>query len=203
MNIKNIQEIINLEQLDGILESCKATPTSEIMPGGSFYKLKSRDFRYPNGSIQRREFVDKRPATIVVPEDPAGKLIMVVQPTALTEEGALIEFPAGYAEPGEDDKTAGIRELLEETGLATESKHITDLGCHYQDPGLIRQPVHIYLAEYCQQIQKPKPDHGEYIQLYKVRKGLFFEMLRAGYIKDANTYIAGIQALFYLGILEY
>ena len=37
---------------------------------------------------------------------------------------------------------------------------------------------------------------------YKVSKLMFFNMLRHGYIKDANTFIAGILALFQLGILS-
>lgn len=200
---QEIQEITSLEQLDKYLAACKATPASEIMNGGSFYQLKCRDFYYPNGTIQRREYVDKRPATIIVPEDQDGKLIMVIQPTALTAEGSLIEFPAGYAEADDQDNQAtGIRELLEETGLTTAPEHITNLGYHYQDPGLIRQPVHAYLAECCVQHHKPKPDKGEYIKLYKTSRVMFLRMLHGGYLKDANTYLAGIQALFHLGCLE-
>lgn len=202
MSGQKIEEITTFERLDECLKACKVTPASKISDGGSFYKLKHRDFRYPNGTVQRREYVDKRSATVVVPEDPAGRFIMVIQPTALVEEGALIEFPAGYAEAGEDDMATGIREMLEETGLMTEPEYITDLGRHYQDPGLVPQPVHAYLAEYCIQQRKPELDGGEYIKLYKVSKAMFLRMLHGGYIKDANAYIAGIQAMFQLGCLE-
>lgn len=200
---QKIPEITSIEQLDRCLAACRVIPTGEATDGGGFYKLKACSFSYPDGTVQRREYVDKRPATIVVPEDPDGNLIMVIQPTALTQEGSLIEFPAGYAAASDkDDMATGIREMLEETGLTTEPEHVTDLGCHYQDPGLIRQPVHAYLAEYCVQHYKPRPDKNEYIKLYKVRKSFFLHMLHVGYIKDANTYIAGIQALFRLGCLE-
>lgn len=203
MKICTIEEITSLEQLDQLLAACKVSPVGGVTPGGGFYKLKCQKFRYPDGKIQYREYVDKRPATIVVPEDPDGKLIMVIQPAALVEEGSLIEFPAGYAEAGEDDITTGIRELLEETGLTTQISNITDLEYHYQDPGLIRQPVHAYLAEYCEQVQAPTLDSGEYIKLYKVSKSMFMRMLHAGYIKDDNTYIAAIQALFQLEYLKW
>lgn len=202
MKFCKIEEITSLEHLDQLLATCKVAPIGEIMPGGGFYKLKCQEFRYPDDKIQRREYVDKRPATIVVPEDPDGNFIMVIQPTALVKEGSLIEFPAGYAEAGENSMATGIRELLEETGLTTEIDNITDLGYHYQDPGLIRQSVHAYLAEYCKQVQAPSLDDGEYVKLYKVSKSLFLKMLHTGYIKDANTYIAAIQALFQLGRLE-
>ncbi len=201
--IPEIESITSLRHLNQLLADCKATPVGEVMPGGGFYRLRCQEFRYPDGKIQRREYVDKRPATMVVPEDSEGNLIMVIQPTALVAEGSLIEFPAGYAEEGEDDLATGIRELLEETGLTTDPVNITKLGPHYQDPGLIRQPVTVYLAEYCEQIQEPKPDHGEYIKLYKVSKPLFMKMLRSGYLQNANTYIAAVQALFHLQILEY
>lgn len=197
-----IQEITSLEQLDNYLGTCKAIPIGVPTDGNGFYKLMCQTFKYPNGGIKPREYIDKNPATIMVPEDPDGNFIMVIQPAGLTSERSLIEFPAGYVKPHEDSKTTGIREMLEETGLTTSLKHITYLGNHYQDPGSIRQPVHAYLAEYCIQHHRPKPDDGEYIQLYKVSKLMFFNMLRHGYIKDANTFIAGILALFQLGILS-
>ena len=125
-----------------------------------------------------------------------GKLLVIH-----TDKGDY-KFPGGGVEPGESLEQALGREMLEETGLTTSLKHITYLGNHYQDPGSIRQPVHAYLAEYCIQHHRPKPDDGEYIQLYKVSKLMFFNMLRHGYIKDANTFIAGILALFQLGILS-
>lgn len=197
-----IPEITNFEQLDNCLNACKAIPTGEITDSDGFYKLKRQTFKFPNGTIQPREYIDKDPAAVIVPEDPDGNFIMVIQPAGLTNERALIEFPAGYVKPHEDSKTTGVREMLEETGLMTDLANITYLGYHYQDPGAIRQPVHAYLAEYCNQHYQPKPDSGEYIQLYKVSKVMFLSMLHRGYIKDANTFIAGIQALFHLGILE-
>lgn len=205
--IKEIREITSLAQLDEYLKECRATPASEAedvkLGKKSFYQLKRQDFNYPNGTVQGREYINTRPATIVVPEDSEGNFIMVIQPTGLTKEGSSIEFPAGYAEAAEGGKQTGIRELLEETGMTTDPENFTDLGCHYQNPGMIRQSVQAYLAEYCEQRQGPKPDGGEYIQLYKVSKMMFFEMLQAGYLKDANTYIAGIQALIHLRRLEW
>lgn len=53
------------------------------------------------------------------------------------------------------------------------------------------------------QSSKPKPDKGEFIKLCQVNKPMFFKMLLNGYIKDANTYIAGVKALFELGRLEW
>ena len=197
-----IQEITSLEQLDNYLGTCKAIPIGVPTDGNGFYKLMCQTFKYPNGGIKPREYIDKNPATIMVPEDPDGNFIMVIQPAGLTSERSLIEFPAGYAKPHEDSKTTGIREMLEETGLMTDLANITYLGYHYQDPGAIRQPVHAYLAEYCNQHYQPKPDGGEYIQLCRVSKVMFLSMLHRGCIKDANTFIAGILALFQLGILS-
>lgn len=199
-----IKAITSLEQLDKCLAACCAVASSEIMSGRGFYQVQGRYFKYPNGTRQWREWVDKRPATVVVPEDPDGNFVMVIQPTGVPEDvKAMVQFPSGYAERGEDAKTTGIREMLEETGLSASSENITDLGAHHQDPGLIAKPVHVYLAEYCVQHYRPKLDQGEYIQLYKVSKSMFMQMLLGGYIKDANTYIASIKALFHLDRLTY
>ncbi len=87
-----IQEITSLEQLDNYLGTCKAIPIGVPTDGNGFYKLMCQTFKYPNGGIKPREYIDKNPATIMVPEDPDGNFIMVIQPAGLTSERSLIEF---------------------------------------------------------------------------------------------------------------
>lgn len=54
-----IQEITSLKQLDNYLGTCKAIPIGVPADGNGFYKLMCQTFKYPNGSIQPREYIDK------------------------------------------------------------------------------------------------------------------------------------------------
>ncbi len=53
-------KINSREELDMLLNYCKVTPYSEVKDGGSFYKIKSQSFLFPNGLIQTREYLDKK-----------------------------------------------------------------------------------------------------------------------------------------------
>jgi len=176
------------EELDELLEYCKAIPYSQIKEGGNFYKIKSQSFIYPDGQIQSREYLDKRKASVVVPITEEGNLVFVIQPIALSEEGSLIEFPAGYFEFDENGIEAGIRELEEETGYAPEQ--IVYLGSHYQDPGSIRQCIETYLALNCKKVNEQNLDKGEFIIYVEIPYEFAVELMDLGYLKDANSYIA-------------
>ena len=181
-------KINSREELDALLEYCKVTPYSDVQDGGNFYKIKSQSFKFPDGSIQTREYLDKKKASVVVPITDEGNVVFVVQPIALSEEGSLIEFPAGYWELNENGLEAGKRELSEETGYVPEQ--IIYLGNHYQDPGSIRQKVEIYLALGCKKLNEQQLDKGEFIKYVEMPYDMALEVMEEGYLKDANSYIA-------------
>lgn len=181
-------KICSKEELATWLDYCKAVPYSNIKDGGVFYKIKSQSFLFPDGSIQNREYLDKRKASVVVPITDEGNVIFVIQPIALSEEGSLLEFPAGYWELDENGFEAGVRELAEETGYVAEQ--IIYLGDHYQDPGSIRQKVDAYLALGCKKLGEQKLDKGEFIKYIEVPYELAIDLMDEGYIKDANSYIS-------------
>ena len=181
-------KIHSKEQLDILLETCKAIPHSSIKDGGRFYKVKSQSFLFPNGKIEDREYIDKRKASVVVPITNDGDIVFVIQPIALSSEGSLIEFPAGYWEFNENGIAAGKRELSEETGYI--AGELIYLGEHYQDPGSIRQKVEIYLALGCEKVNEQNLDKGEFIKYIEVPYELAIELMEENYLKDANTYIA-------------
>lgn len=189
--------VINTRQeLDVLLGCCKAKPHGEIKNGGKFYAIKSQQFLFPNGTLQTREYIDKKKATIVVPITDCGNVVLVVQTVALSKEGALLEFPAGYWELGEKSEEAGIRELAEETGYVPNK--LIFLGNHYQDPGSIRQEVEVFLALGCQKKYEQKLDKGEFMKGIEVPYSLVFEFIDDGYLKDANSYIGFQKACRYI-----
>ena len=155
-------KINSIDEVQQLLDKCKAVPCTEVKDGGNFYKVKAQSFTFPDGSVQTREFLNKKRSSIVVPVTDEGDFIGIIQPIALSEEGSLLEFPAGYWELNENGLEAGIRELSEETGYAPNN--IVYLGSHYQDPGSIKQKVDCYLALGCKKVTDQNLDKGEYIK---------------------------------------
>ena len=189
-------KVNSIEEVQLLLARCKATPCTEIKDGGNFYKVKAQSFTFPDGSIQTREFLNKKRSSIVVPVTDEGDFIGIIQPIALSEEGSLLEFPAGYWELNENGLEAGTRELSEETGYAPEK--IIYLGSHYQDPGSIRQKVDCYLALGCTKVTDQHLDKGEYIKQIVIPYDLVTELLDEGYFMDANSFIALNKSIAYL-----
>ena len=48
------------EELDILLTKCRAIPYSDIRQGSGFLKVKSQSCIYPDGSIQSRDYIDKK-----------------------------------------------------------------------------------------------------------------------------------------------
>lgn len=189
-------KVNSIEEVQQLLSRCKVVPYTEVKDGGSFYKVKAQSFKFPDGSIQTREFLNKKRSSIVIPVTDEGDFIGIIQPIALSEEGSLLEFPAGYWELNENGLEAGIRELSEETGYAPEK--IIYLGSHYQDPGSIRQKVDCYLALGCTKVTDQHLDKGEYIKQIVIPYNLVTELLDEGYFMDANSFIALNKSIAYL-----
>lgn len=189
-------KVNSIEEVQQLLSRCKAVPYTEVKDGGSFYKVKAQSFKFPDGSIQTREFLNKKKSSIVVPVTDEGDFVGIIQPIALSEEGSLLEFPAGYWELNENGLEAGIRELSEETGYVP--KNIVYLGSHYQDPGSIKQKVDCYLALGCTKVTDQHLDKGEYIKQIVIPYNLITELLEEGYFMDANSFIALNKSITYL-----
>ena len=164
---------------------CKAKTYSDIKDGGNFYKIKSQDFIFPDGKVQTREYIDKKRSSVVVPVTTQGNIVLIIQPIALSKEGSLLEFPAGYYEFNENGIEAGIIELAEETGYV--ATNIIPLGCHYQDPGSISQSVESYLALNCIKLKEQNLDKDEYIKYIEVPYSFAKELFYDGYIMDSNS----------------
>lgn len=182
------------KRISRLLAKCKAVPFSEPIKGGHFFDLKTQSFKLPGGDVITREFVEKRPAAVVVPITTKKKVVCVIQPVSLSKEGSLIEIPAGYAEKGEKSVDTAIRELVEETGYCP--KKIKYLGMHYQDPGSIKAPVYVFVALGCERKLEQKLDRDEYIIPIEISRREIKRLMKHGDIKDANTFIAITKAWF-------
>ncbi len=42
------------EELDLLLSDCRAIPYQDVKVGGTFYKIKSQSFTFPDGTVQNQ-----------------------------------------------------------------------------------------------------------------------------------------------------
>ena len=139
-----------------------------------------------DGSTSQREVVRHPGGAAVLPLNEDGWVTLVRQYRyALGRE--LLEIPAGKLEPGEDPKSAALRELEEECGLVAGS--VTDLGCIYPSVGYDDEIIHLYLARDLQPTTA-KPDSGEFVSLEKYRLCDLAEMVESGQLRDAKSVVA-------------
>ena len=142
----------------------------------------------------KREILQTRPATVVMPITDKGNVIIVIQPRAYKATGS-IELPAGYNDPiagnsdiVEDSLVTGKRELIEETGYVP--KTLEKLGTHQQDQGKFTTSNYSVLALGCNPTSEQSLDKDEIIIQVECPYSVVLELMQEEYISDSNSIIA-------------
>ena len=82
---------------------------------GHFLDVRRDTVRLPDGAISAREYIVHPGAVMIVPILDDGRLVIERQ-WRYPLDRAMLEFPAGKLEKGEDPFECAVRELAEETG---------------------------------------------------------------------------------------
>jgi 8-oxo-dGTP pyrophosphatase MutT (NUDIX family) len=112
---------------------------------------------------------------IVLAITPDGRIPLVRQYRPAVE-GLTLEFPAGIVDAGEDPAATASRELLEETGLPSQSVHL--LGINKTDAGRLGNRVHSYFVHTAPQVADFTPEDG--ITIRFVTRSELVEVIRSG-----------------------
>src|SRR5215216_5362332 len=91
---------------------------------------------------------------------------------------ALLEFPGGVVEDGEDPMEGAKRELLEETGYS--ASQLIQVGQIYPNPALQTNTLHCFLALDAEKVGEQSLDAGEDIEVYLVPFNELVEMAKQG-----------------------
>jgi ADP-ribose pyrophosphatase len=86
---------------------------------GHFLDVRRDEVRLPDGAITVREYIVHPGAVMVVPLLPDGRLVVERQ-YRYPMGRAMLEFPAGKLDAGEEPLTCAVRELAEETGYRAD-----------------------------------------------------------------------------------
>ncbi len=108
---------------------------------------------------------------------PDNKILLVEQYRAGIDEPTL-EIPGGVVDQEEDPLAAAKRELLEETGYASENW--SELGKMSANPAIQNNYIQVYMAVDCIKVQDQQLDGTEDILLHQLPLPHFLELIKNG-----------------------
>jgi ADP-ribose pyrophosphatase len=149
-------------------------------------EVQQNDYELPNGSRAERYFLLKEQDAVHVVAVTPGQEILLVRQYRVGADSVLLEFPAGFMEPGDDDPLERARaELREETGYEAEEWH--DLG--YLDPAVhrIRKREYCFLALGARRVGEQDLDETETVRAELVALDRVRQLAAEGQITSATA----------------
>ena len=141
----------------------------------------------PNGKTATREYI-RHPGAVVVFATTAGGEILMEQQFRYPARQVFWELPAGKLEKGEDILKAAQRELLEETGFASNQWH--KAGIIHTAIGYSNEVIHVFTARHAAPISAQNLDDNEFLFLHPLKPAALLDLIQNGKITDSKTLAA-------------
>jgi ADP-ribose pyrophosphatase len=170
------------------------TLDEHLVAENPWWEYRLRHFEIGDGVSREYHYVHTRGSSMVVPLNPAGKLMLVKQYRYLNDRESW-EFPCGGVKVGSSFTQTALEELREETGC--EAKNLTAIGVFNPCNGVVDELCSVYLATELQ----PNPRAGDVTEEFEVASvsaEAFRGMVQAREIWDGMTLAAWAMALPYL-----
>lgn len=161
--------------------------STEVVQTNPWWIYKKDIIKRPNGELGEYHYGETRGAAMVVPLLQDGRMVLIRQFRYLTNKYG-IEFPCGGISEGEQPIAAAERELLEETGCKAEN--LISLAAFDSLNGCFKDVMHVFFAPYVAQVEEPKGDGTEDIEVLFRRMDEFEDMIRRGEVSDGQTLAA-------------
>lgn len=179
------------------MKKWKVISSKDILKS-KWYHLVSEKVETHNNNIIEDYYVHlENDACAMIPVTSDGKFILVKQ----YKHGAqdfVLEFPAGYMDPGELPAQAAERELKEEIGYI--SGDIKYLGSFYPEPTKTRTKLHYYLVTNTKMGASQHLDSTEQIEVITLNKQELLAKIQNGEINSVDTVAAVFLAFSELNI---
>lgn len=155
----------------------------ELVAKGAIIDYYQDTMQIPNGTTAKWDFIKHKGAAACVAVKKNGNLVMVRQyRNALERE--TIEIPAGGINPGEDMRSAALRELEEETGYkAGKFEFLLSIRTTV---AFCNELIDIYLAEELEEGEQ-NLDEDEYLEIVEYPLSDLLDMIEKGIIQDSKT----------------
>jgi ADP-ribose pyrophosphatase len=156
--------------------------SQELLRGNFLHAFRDR-IRLPDGREASREYVRHPGAVVVVAELPDGRLVVERQ-WRYPLHRALIEFPAGKLDAGEDLLVCAQRELQEETGY--RAREWAYAGPMHPVIAYSTEVIHIFFARDLEAGER-KLDEGEFLDVFTASLDELLAWSRDGLLTDGKT----------------
>jgi ADP-ribose pyrophosphatase len=167
------------------------TLESRLIYKNPWIKLHEDKVRTPSGKTMLYSWYESADVVVVVPFLDESTLVMIKQYRYPLHK-ALLEFPAGHIENGENPKDTAVRELVEETGY--HSKEIEYVYAYHPSVSKTRQVVYIFRAKELttgeEVMGSLRHESTEDIKVEKVKVKKLAQMITDKKIENAGTLIA-------------
>lgn len=151
--------------------------SSEIVYRG-FVNVRHDHLQLPNGPDRLFTTIQTEfDAAAIVAETEDDKLVIISEYRHAANEW-LLGCPGGRLDPGEDPLTGAQRELIEETGYASEEW--VELGPAFPFPGLCNQKIFFFLAKNARFVKPPTLEPFELIEPLIVTKKELYHQIASG-----------------------
>ena len=157
---------------------------------GIIVKVSVDRVQLADGKESYREVVEHPGGVCVLPIDKEGRAWCVRQ-FRYPARRHFLEAPAGKLEPGEDPRSAALRELSEETGFIPGK--LIYMGEFHTSPGYNTERLHLYLALELTR-GEAHPDPGELLDIVTLPFAELVDMVMRSEIPDAKTAMAVLKA---------
>ena len=153
--------------------------------------LTSVPFHHPRRDVGREFIIIDAPDWVNVIAHTADDRLVLVNQFRYGADAFSWEIPGGVIDPGEDPVSAGVRELLEETGYAGERARI--LASIHPNPAIMSNRCHLVLVENCRRVADTEWDPDEEMEIAAVPVAEVYARARSGGI----THSLVLDGLFF------
>ena len=160
------------------------TISSEVVYEGPVFRVRKHQVETVNGSGVR-DIIEHSGGSLILAVTDEGKVLAVRQYRKALEK-AMIELPAGKADPGEEPVVTAVRELEEETGYRASN---VELLCTFY-PTFAYSTEHLYIY-FCTGLTKGEThwDDSECMDILEFDADEMIDMVLRGEIEDSKTII--------------
>jgi ADP-ribose pyrophosphatase len=151
-----------------------------------FLQVMCDTVRLPGGKTATRDYIVHPGAVMVVPllDTPSGLRVVLERQYRYPVRQAMVEFPAGKLEPGENTLVCGMRELQEETGYtAAEWAHA---GVIHPCIAYSTECIDVWFARSLQ-LGPRHLDEGEFLDVFTASPAELLRWCCTGEVTDAKT----------------
>jgi ADP-ribose pyrophosphatase len=151
----------------------------------TWYTLRQDTVQLPDGRIVDDYFVSVRHDVVLILAVTDDRQVPLVRQYKHGVQQVLLELPGGYLDDGEHPLEAAQRELLEETGYASDEMYL--LAQVYGDPTKDTNTFSLYLAHNARKIQEQSLDQTEDITVECVPLKDLKRLILQGSIKVVSS----------------